>query len=425
MTELPTGWVRCRLDEVCILRNGRAYSRDELLVKGKYRVLRVGNFFTNKHWYYSDLELDDEKYCHPGDLLYAWSASFGPQIWDKERCIYHYHIWRVDIDVTKTCRDFMYYWFLWDKESIQHAEGTGTTMIHVTKGAMEARQMTLPPLPHQRRIVAKLDALSARLKRARAELERVEALAQRARNAVLAAAFLPNNPPVLLAKVISEALIGLVRSKADQGSSGTPYVRMQHFDLDGNWNEEDLTSVSCSTDELNRYALRVDDVLFNTRNSHELVGKVAICPAERSGYVYNNNLLRLRFRDDVLPVFAFRQMQSPFFRQQLAQQKSATTSVAAIYQGSLMRSLFWLPSLPEQERVVGKVEAALAKIERSRQEAARCLQMLPRLDQSILSRAFRGELVPQDPEDEPASVLLDRIRAEASSQSPKRRRRTG
>ncbi len=62
-------------------------------------------------------------------------------------------------------------------------------MIHVTKGAMEARKVFLPPIAEQRRIVAKLDALSTRSKRARAELERVEVLAARAKQAVLAAAF--------------------------------------------------------------------------------------------------------------------------------------------------------------------------------------------------------------------------------------------
>ena len=75
-------WKFKRLDEVCTFINGRAYKKDELLSSGKYMVLRVGNFFTNKEWYYSDLELSEDKYCENGDLLYAWSASFGPRMWD-------------------------------------------------------------------------------------------------------------------------------------------------------------------------------------------------------------------------------------------------------------------------------------------------------------------------------------------------------
>jgi len=67
--------------------NGKAYKQEELLDQGKYRVLRVGNFFTNKEWYFSDLELEENKYCDSGDLLYAWSASFGPRIWTGEKVI--------------------------------------------------------------------------------------------------------------------------------------------------------------------------------------------------------------------------------------------------------------------------------------------------------------------------------------------------
>ena len=85
------------LGEVAKLINGRAYKRDELLDEGKTPVLRVGNFFSNRGWYYSDLELADDKYCQKGDLLYAWSASFGPKIWDGPKAIFHYHIWKIEI----------------------------------------------------------------------------------------------------------------------------------------------------------------------------------------------------------------------------------------------------------------------------------------------------------------------------------------
>ena len=89
---------KVKLSDVCVLKNGRAYKKNELLSRGKYQVLRVGNFFTSKNWYYSDLELDETKYCDRGDLLYAWSASFGPKIWEGEKTIFHYHIWRVEIN---------------------------------------------------------------------------------------------------------------------------------------------------------------------------------------------------------------------------------------------------------------------------------------------------------------------------------------
>jgi type I restriction enzyme S subunit len=142
-----------RLGDVCTLRNGRAYKKPELLSEGKYPVLRVGNFFTSEKWYYSDLELDDTKYCDNGDLLYAWSASFGARIWEGQKVIYHYHIWRVDVDKELIDRKFFYYWFEFDKEQIKKKSGAGATMIHVSKGSMEKREFSLPPLKEQQEIV--------------------------------------------------------------------------------------------------------------------------------------------------------------------------------------------------------------------------------------------------------------------------------
>ncbi len=155
-------WPIKTLGQVATFHNGRAYKQQELLDKGKYRVLRVGNFFSSKSWYWSDLELDEHKYCDKGDLLYAWSASFGPRIWDEEKVIYHYHIWKVVEESQQINRQFLKYWLEEDVERVKSASGTGTTMMHVSKGNIEARLISLPPLEEQKRIVAQLDSMRAK-----------------------------------------------------------------------------------------------------------------------------------------------------------------------------------------------------------------------------------------------------------------------
>jgi len=154
-------WESKKIKDVCTLINGKAYNKSELLTEGKYRVLRVGNFFTNNHWYYSDLELPEDKYCEKGDLLYAWSASFGPRIWIEEKVIYHYHIWKVIPNSDIILKDFLYIIFEWDKEKIKASQGTGTTMIHVSKGSMEERLIPIPTLEEQQIIVKKLNQLQS------------------------------------------------------------------------------------------------------------------------------------------------------------------------------------------------------------------------------------------------------------------------
>ena len=150
--EIPKGWTWCRMQDVITFVNGRAYKKEELLSRGKYKVLRVGNFFTNNQWYYSDLELSEDKYCYHGDLLYAWSASFGPQIWNGDKTIFHYHIWNVKFDTKVLFREYLYYFFLFDKTQVR-ASTTGSTMVHVSMENMKPRLIPIPPIDEQKRIV--------------------------------------------------------------------------------------------------------------------------------------------------------------------------------------------------------------------------------------------------------------------------------
>ena len=156
--EIPSSWEWCRMQDIMKFVNGRAYKKEELLSRGKYKVLRVGNFFTNNEWYYSDLELPDDKYCYPGDLLYAWSASFGPQIWNDVKTIFHYHIWNVKYNSRILLRDYLFYFFLYDKTQVLSST-TGSTMIHVSMENMKPRFIPIPPYCEQKRIVSKINEL--------------------------------------------------------------------------------------------------------------------------------------------------------------------------------------------------------------------------------------------------------------------------
>lgn len=135
-------WRRKKLEDVATLTNGRAYSQHELLDKGRYRVLRVGNFYTNSSWYFSDMELGEKYYANKGDLLYTWSASFGPHIWNGEKVIYHYHIWKVELS-EELRREFALQLLEYDKQRIL-STSSGSTMIHLTKEGMEAKEFVLP-----------------------------------------------------------------------------------------------------------------------------------------------------------------------------------------------------------------------------------------------------------------------------------------
>lgn len=173
--ENEKGWEVKKLIEVSSLINGRAFKQNELLSEGKYKVLRVGNFFTNSNFYYSNLELEDEKYCYKGDLLFAWSASFGAFIWDEDKTIFHYHIWRVLFD--KAILDIHYYQYLLNTmTSFFMNDVHGIGMVHLTKSGMEQYELPLPPLSLQRLFAQRIEQIEREKSEVQKSIQDLETL---------------------------------------------------------------------------------------------------------------------------------------------------------------------------------------------------------------------------------------------------------
>ncbi len=162
---IPEDWSWASLKEVSVLHNGRAYSLHEWERSG-VPVIRLQNLTGGDDFYYSTLALAENKYCDFGDLLYMWSATFGPHIWLGGRAIYHYHIWKIEPKETRSERSFLYYKLLEITEEKKARSTNGGTMLHVTKASMEATKIALPPPAEQRAIATALsdvDALLAKL----------------------------------------------------------------------------------------------------------------------------------------------------------------------------------------------------------------------------------------------------------------------
>jgi type I restriction enzyme S subunit len=166
------GWKENTFGGVATFFNGRAYKQEELLEAGEYRVLRVGNFFSNNEWYYSDLELEDNKYCDNGDLLYAWSASFGPRIWKGEKVIYHYHIWKV-VENEGTDKKFLFMLLDYETDRMKSRSANGLGLMHITKGTIESWKCYLPKIEEQQKIANCLTSIDDLISN---QAQKVEAL---------------------------------------------------------------------------------------------------------------------------------------------------------------------------------------------------------------------------------------------------------
>ena len=419
MTALPQGWTETALGDVCELLNGRAYSQHELLSEGKYPVLRVGNLFSRNAWYHSDLELDPDKFIDSGDLIYAWSASFGPRIWQGGKVIYHYHIWKCALQDQAVDKHFLYNLLLWDTAKIKGDHGVGSTMMHVTKSAMEKRQIPLPPLPEQRRIVRKLDTLSARSTTTRTHLTAIEKLVERYRQAVIDAAFSTFELTVPLLELVDQETgipYGLVQT-GEPFEGGVPTVRAGDI-KDFRLLEAGLKQVDPAVaSQYARTKLKGGEVLIAIRGS---VGETCVVPSSMRGNNISREVALVPVAPDVDAAFIMY-----FLRSVQAAQYIKANIKGVAQTGINLRDLKNLPCPDlvqvEQREIVRRIETAFAKIDRLKAEAAKALKLLGHLDQRILAKAFAGDLVPQDPTDEPAETLLARIR-DTRAVAPKARR---
>lgn len=356
------------------------------------------------------------------------------------------------------------------------SENYGVTRPALTKAQIEKVVLPLPPLAEQRRIVAKLDVLTARTARARADLDRVPALAERQRRAVLSAAFrgelsahwraantsfaLEPTAHEIARRTAWEKLRGRAKYQQPAATAWTPSIdlptewrwasvdeltyaaqygtssktsdegdipvlRMGNI-VDGQLDMERLKFLPASHPEFPDLLLEDGDLLFNRTNSPELVGKTAVYRGASASTSFASYLIRLKavgFIPELLAAY----INSPWGREWVANSTTQQVGQANVNGTKLKGLAVPLMSDGEQAFIWSKIKAAFAEIDRVVAEAAAARRLLDRLDQAILAKAFRGELVPQDPADEPASALLERIRAErtaGAAAKPGRGRRT-
>ncbi|MEX2232322.1 MAG: restriction endonuclease subunit S [Cyclobacteriaceae bacterium] len=149
---IPVDWILCRQEEIVRYINGRAYKLSEWENYGT-PVIRLQNLTgSGETYYYSNLKLPEQQYVNRGDLIFMWSATFGPFIWSGPKAIYHYHIWKVECRA-KVDKLFYYHKLVELTESLKK-ETNGSTMLHITKGEMEKYVLAIPPTKAEQTAIA-------------------------------------------------------------------------------------------------------------------------------------------------------------------------------------------------------------------------------------------------------------------------------
>jgi type I restriction enzyme S subunit len=287
--------------------------------------------------------------------------------------------------------------FISSKRDEIYGKGTGATFPNVSGDSLANFELVFPPLPEQQRIVALLDDAFAGLDIVKANAERNLQNARAIFDIHLESVFSERGDEWVdkaFEELIESNIIGLTKNSHEQGDDKAwPYVKMNNITRDNRFAFSRYTCVDATSEEVSKFALKEGDFLFNTRNSHELVGKSCIYESDsKDPVLYNNNIMRIRFQHGIDPKFILLAFSSKGIVKELNALKSGTTNVSAIYFKDLKSLLIPVPSFAEQK----KIAAMLLGLSEETQHLTRLyehkLAALEELKKSLLQQAFNGEL---------------------------------
>ncbi len=256
-------------------------------------------------------------------------------------------------------------------------------------------EILLPPLPEQQLIVSRIEELLSDLENAKQQLQTAQQQLKIYRQSLLKWAFGNLKQEKTLEEIADDHSIGLVKSSKEQNENdkGIPYIKMNNVDLDGNVDFKKVVYVKVNPEEAKKYSLRKGDILINTRNSIELVGKTGIVRVEKPNCVFNNNLLRIRTKKEYNSLFIGYQLIGPWLRKQMTKEKKSTTNVCALYQRDIFPLKLKVASYNEQQLIVDELESKLTVCDKIEETISQSLLQTESLRQSILKKAFEGKLV--------------------------------
>lgn len=358
-------------------------------------------------------------------------------------------------------------------QDAMRARTGGTTRDSLNLEDLRVIELPVPPINEQRRIVAKLDALLARTKKAREHLDRVPALLDALKRSILAAAFRgdltaewrkanPSMEPAtkLLERIRAERRrrweaelrakgkdpkkakyeepVSVEESELPELPEGWCWASMEELAVDGPSNGYSPATSSDATGTLSLkltattggrlrldenatkrlyetvaadspYWLRPDDILVQRANTAEYVGTAAVFTGPLNTYVYPDLMMRVRVAM-IEPQWIVDVVNNLRLGGYFSARATGTAGSMPKINGQVLRAVpVPIPPAAERSAIRDRVDLAMRRVVDAGDLADRLSRLIDRCDRSVLSAAFRGELVPQHPHDEPADVLLARV----------------
>jgi len=304
--------------------------------------------------------------------------------------------------------------------------GVGGSLTRAQPKRVAAFLIPLAPLPEQRRIAAKLDALLGRVEACRDRLDAVPRLLKRFRQAVLAAATSGELTAEWREKRGNESswtetslstcfnvFSGFAFKKNQYSASGSKLLQIANVGYGYTiWEDVNYVPEGIADTTYCNFKLKADDIVMalNRPITNGLLKVAQISYEDLPSTIYQR-VACLRLKLPVNKQYIFYSLQTLAFLRQVEKNLQGSDQ-PYINTSSLAYLTLNLPSLKEQHEIVRRVEALFAVADKLEARYATARKQVDQLTPALLAKAFRGELVPQDPADEPAPALLARIRAE-------------
>ena len=464
---LPLNWQMVKFEEVATFTKkprDLRYSDYNEIPFVPMNLIPIATLFSKEFILKPSDTLGSGTYFEPGDILLA---KITPSFENGKQCIIQelpipFGIATTEVipirEVEGVSDKFylFYYLLLPDVRASLTGKMKGTTgRLRLGAEVVGTLEIPLPPLAEQQRIVAKLETLFTQLDAAVDSLKQTQTQLQRYRRSILKAAFegkltrewregysdelepmsvsevsdldslpeLPDGWTWTKVKDIAEFIRGVsYRKNQSSKVSKVDYVPiLRANNIKAQLNYEDLVYVQQEKVKKEQFVKALDIIIAMSSGSKHLVGKAAQAHQDFEGG-FGTFCGLLRVSREVNQKFIGLFFQSPIYRNEISR-LSIGININNLRRENIEAMLVPLPSLPEQEQIVFELERCLSGADGVEATIESELIRAERLRHSILKHAFSGKLVPQDPNDEPASVLLEKIQDE-KKQQPKQRKKT-
>lgn len=435
MSDLPEGWGLVKLGNVAKWGSGGTPSRskdeyyggsipwfktgelnDQLLVDSEEHITELG------------VKKSSAKIFPKGSVAVAmYGATIGRTA-----------IFGVDGSTNQACavaqpyeivdRHFLHFFLKSEKQNFID-KGKGGAQPNISQTIIKDHPFPLPPLNEQRRIVAKLDALFAQLDTVKARLERIPTLLKQFRQAVLTQAVtgkLTKGFGFKWKTVEVNELAAFIGSgitpkggKSRYLDEGVCFIRSMNVYPDG-LRLDNLVYVSEELHQrMKRTHVQENDVLLNITGAS--IGRSTFVPENFGEANVNQHVCIIRVNERVIPKYLSIYLNSEEGQKYIMSTQSGMTRQGLNY--TQIRSMpIALPDIEAQQKIVSELGILFEKIGSIEHKYQQLKEKIDRLPQTILAQAFRGELVPQDPTDEPAEELLKKINSEQASKPPAKKK---